>query len=233
MAENSPEKHFSSQNWQQLQLLLGFELSSEDKTILIKAFIHPSFDSRPGHNFEQLEFLGDALISFITADFLFKRFPGKKEGELSRLRSWLVSRTRLNDIGKQLQLHQWVIHTLERSKYEEARNTSGNVIEALVGAIFLCKGQEIARQFILQHMLSGDLDSNIFKQMDPKSYLQEWTQRQKKKLLYKHLHEAIANARSYEVECYIDGRHIATAEGLNKKAAELAVAQKAITLLGI
>jgi ribonuclease-3 len=224
---------FSQENWQLLETIVGFTLTDEDKLIIFKAFIHPSIDGKPGHNYEQLEFLGDSLISFITSNFLFIKFPTKKEGELSKLRSWLVSRNRLNEIGKKLMLDQWVIHKQELDKFEQARNTSGNVLEALVGAIFLCKGQKIAQEFIHHHILSDEIDDKGFKYMDPKSYLQEWVQRQKKKLQYVHLDEAVANAKSYKVECYIDNKLISSASGYNKKTAEWTVAQKVIEVLGI
>jgi ribonuclease-3 len=198
------------------------------------ALTHPSFDGRPGHNYEQLEFLGDAVLNFVAGEFLFEKFPTKKEGELSRWRSWLVSRQRLNEIGSKLQLENLVVHKLDDKKSGNAKNIPGDVFEALLGAIFKTNGLDIAKSIIYDFVCNeAELEQKVFRQMDPKSFIHEWSQRQRKRLSFRHLQEAVVNAQLYEVHLFVDDRLICVGTGLNKKEAELEACRNAISTIGL
>lgn len=234
MAKVPAEKPSYSERLKSVQSIFANIKIDEFTTQFEIALTHPSYDGRPGHNYEQLEFLGDAVLNFVAGEFLFESFSGKKEGELSRLRSWLVSRQRLNEIGATLKLEQLVVHKLDDKKFDIARNIPGDVFEALIGAIFKSNGMEIVKAVIHQFVIKdAALEQKAFRQMDPKSFMHEWSQRQRKRLTFKHLQESIVNAQWYVVQLFVDERLICIGTGLNKKEAELEACRNAISTIGL
>lgn len=234
MAKQNIEKPLFAERLKVVESLFNNVNTKEAPSFFELALTHPSFDGRPGHNYEQLEFLGDAVLNFVSGEYLFEKFRSKKEGELSRWRSWLVSRQRLNEIGSKLQLENLVVHKLDEKKSGIAKNIPGDVFEALIGAIFKTNGLEAAREIIHQFVINdSELEQKVFRQLDPKSFMHEWTQRQRKRLYFNHLQESMVNANLYEVQLFVDDRLICVGVGPNKKEAELEACRLAIQTIGL
>lgn len=176
---------------------------------------------------ERLEFLGDAVLGAIVAEHLFKLFPKKDEGFLTQLRSKIVNRQNLQHLSK-----KFGFDTLLNSKLttKEKLNSSayGDVFEAFIGAVFLDKGFEKTKNFVLNKIIKNHLDINELLQTDTdyKSQLQILMQKQKKQFEYVLIHEEYkGKEKYYTVILKIDGIEQASFEHKSKKVAEQRVAQ--------
>jgi ribonuclease-3 len=166
----------------ELRKLLGFK--PNDLYYYKKAFIHRSnkqIEKSTGLplNYERLEFLGDAMLSAIIASYLFKVVPSGDEGYLTQMRSKIVSRDHLNELGQDLNLLHFVKSTISKSKF--GINIHGNVFEALVGAIYVDKGYRFCESFIYEKVIEPyvDIDQLEGKITSYKSLVIEWCQKQK------------------------------------------------------
>jgi ribonuclease-3 len=122
--------------------------------------------SDPSHDNEQLEFMGDAALGLLVAEALCKRFPGSREGELTRLRATLVSRKNLGQVGTRLQLGRWLRlgHTAEKNDGRKNAAIFANTMEAIIAALYLDGGLDAARQFVQREVLThalGELDQSV------------------------------------------------------------------------
>jgi len=148
------------------------------------AFIHRSASIRMPDgevmNNERLEYLGDAVLDAIISDFLFSSFPDKDEGFLSKLRSRIVKRTQLNQIAEKMGIHKLLVSNTEHGN--GVKNVYGDALEALVGAVYLDRGFQRARKFVLERVLYKyvDLEALISQEADFKSRVIEWAQKEKK-----------------------------------------------------
>ena len=125
-----------------LKEILGF--SPKSLTYYQRAFVHRSMNQKDEKgepiNYERLEFLGDAMIGVIISKYLFKEVPSGNEGYLTKMRSKIVSRNHLNELGKELGLEQYLQSKISKDQFGE--NLHGNLFEALVGAIYLDRGHD-------------------------------------------------------------------------------------------
>ena len=147
----------------------------KNKELLELALTHKSASK---NNNERLEFLGDAIINFYVAEKLYEEFEELQEGKLTQLRASLVSRSFLNSLGEKMGLSKKII----LGKGESTLNNSitGNVVEAIVGAIFLDSGLESAKNFLDKYYLQEILNLEPSKESrDPKSQLQELLQKKR------------------------------------------------------
>lgn len=206
---------------EQLYLQLGGFFPKQSEKYFQLALIHPSLDGKPGGNYEQLEFLGDAVLSIIVAEYLYQNYPLKKEGELTKMRSFIVSRPQLNAAAEEIGLAAFVQHKIEKKYLNLAKDIGGNVIEALIGAFYLDGGIEAAKQFVYKWILNPDkLESVQIKSLDPKSKLHEWAQRRKKKLEFRLIQPNLQNPKEFEIEVWINDTCYGKGKGSNKKTAE-------------
>jgi len=129
-------------------------------------------------NNERLEFLGDAVLSNVVADFLYRTYPTKREGFLTSTRAKIVQRESLNRIGHSLHLERQM-HTTPRHTSSHNSYLSGNALEALVGAVYLDLGHKRCRKFIINRLIKKFFDLNDLVKTDQnfKSRLIEWTQK--------------------------------------------------------
>lgn len=208
-----------------------------DINILIKAFTHRSFlnenrNSGLEHN-ERLEFLGDAVLELAVTDFLFKKFPKKPEGEMTSLRSALVNAITLSKVAEGLGLNEFLLLSKGEAKDEgRARQyILANVIEALIGAIYLDKGYEVAREFIDKnvHTLIDEVIENK-KFIDSKSLFQEMAQEH---MGFTPRYDLIKEVgpdhnKIFTVGVFLGDIHIATGEGKSKQEAETQAAYKGL-----
>ncbi|MEE9437562.1 MAG: ribonuclease III [Saprospiraceae bacterium] len=200
-----------------------------------KAFYHKSMNNegRSGNNNERLEYLGDAVLSTIVAEYLFKKYPNKDEGFLTKMRSKIVKRKTLNEIADKMGID---IVLANYSQGSISRSMLGNALEALVGAIYLEFGYDKTKTYVIQKLLLQYLDIHALETHDDnyKSKLLEWCQKENKEISYKTISKTKMDKRDrFKVAVFVDGKQIATAEDFNKKSAELLASQKPISLIKV
>jgi ribonuclease-3 len=190
-----------------------------------KAFTHRSLKllDRKGKliNYERMEFLGDAMLGAIIASYLYKKAPKGSEGYLTQMRSKIVSRRHLNELGKELKLLEFVKSNV--SKKNIGDNIHGNIFEALIGAIYLDKGYGYCKKFIYEKVIVPYVDIAKLegKITSYKGLIIEWCQKQKKIYLF-DVYEDSGNetVKHFSVKVSIDGVVIAKGRATSKKKAE-------------
>jgi ribonuclease-3 len=197
-----------------------------------KAFTHRSSNKLDSignpMNYERLEFLGDAMISAVIAAHLFDKAPTGNEGYLTKMRSKIVSREHLNELGKELNLVQFVESKVPIQHFGD--NIHGNIFESLVGAIYIDKGYEFCEKFIQKRVIIPFVDIARLegKVISYKSLLIEWCQKEKKHFYYDIFDDnGIDGQRFFGVKLSIDGKVIAKARATSKKKAEEKASQRA------
>ena len=208
-----------------------------EKELLQQALTHSSFANEQKINkkkdYERLEFLGDAVLELISSDFLFHKNPDMPEGKLTKLRSSMVCEPALAYCAKDLELGKFILlgKGEEATGGRERDSITSDVMEALIGALYLDGGFEAAHTFIHRFILS-DLENKILF-YDSKTVLQEMIQAMPGTLLSYRLVKAEGpdHEKHFEVEATADGKVIGKGEGKSKKAAEQKAAYEAILLL--
>lgn len=184
---------------------------------------------------ERLEFLGDSVIGTVVADYLFKKFPFKDEGFLTKMRSKMVSRAQHNKIALKLGLNNFIEANNDRFGAKPS-SINGDAYEALIGAIYIDKGYAFAQQFILKRIINVhiDMDEVETKEVDFKSKFIEWAQKERKEYRFETLVDgATAGDKQFVLELIVDDQVVGTAQHISKKRAEQMIAEQACTLLGI
>jgi ribonuclease-3 len=216
-----------------LKPILGF--TPARLSLFKTAFYHKSMTNEtPGKpTNERLEYLGDAILSTIVAEYLFKKYPNKDEGFLTKMRSKIVKRQTLNEIADNMGLD---VILSEYSLGKMSSSMLGNALEALVGAIYIEFGYEKTKNYVIRNILMRYLDMNDLEIRDDnhKSQLLEWCQKNGKEINFTTLAKFKLDKRDcFKVAVVIDGQEISTAEDFNKKSAEQTASSKAIELLNI
>ncbi len=178
-------------------------------------------------NNERLEFLGDAILDAITADYLFKTFPTKDEGFLTEMRSKLVSRAQLNKLSQKMGLENLI--QLDGSSNNQFRSFRGDAFEALIGAMYLDKGYIFTQKVVLRRIIARyfDIDEVVNQEVNFKSRMIEWAQRERKQLQFRVVEETGSGFRKqYIVEAVIDGLPCATGRDYSIKGAEQNASEK-------
>ena len=206
----------------------------QDEILLETALTHRSF----GHgNNERLEYLGDAALGFIIADAIFQKFPQATEGELTRLRSFLVKGETLAKLGRELDLGDYIKLGPGEMKSGGWRRDSiiANTLEAIIGAVYLDADMEVCRKCVISiyHQLLANVSPDKLSK-DPKTSLQELLQSRRLELPTYHVISETGDAheRLFNVECIIIEPYISVqAEGRSKRLAEQSAAEKALPAL--
>tara|TARA_R110001606_G_scaffold394338_1_gene565156 strand:+ start:437 stop:1120 length:684 start_codon:yes stop_codon:yes gene_type:complete len=214
----------------ELTKILGFK--PKQIKFYKKAFTHRSMNIRDSKgnaiNYERLEFLGDAMLSSVIASHLYLEAPSGDEGYLTKMRSKIVSREHLNELGKDLKLIDLVQSKIPAGQFGD--NIHGNLFEALVGAIFLDKGYKYCEKFIFKRVIIPyvDIETLEGKVISYKSLLIEWCQKEKKTFRY-NVYEDTGNdeVRHFSVKLSIDEKIIAKARATSKKKAEEKASKRA------
>ncbi|HMT54454.1 MAG TPA: ribonuclease III [Saprospiraceae bacterium] len=216
-----------------LRPILGF--TPARLNLFKTAFYHKSMTNEtPGKaTNERLEYLGDAILSTIVAEYLFKKYPNKDEGFLTKMRSKIVKRQTLNEIADNMGLD---VILAEYSMGKMSNSMLGNALEALVGAIYIEFGYEKTKTYVIKNILMKYLNINDLETRDDnhKSQLLEWCQKNGKDINFATLSKFKLDKRDcFKVAIVIDGVEISTAEDFNKKSAEQTAANRAIEKLMI
>ena len=203
-------------------LLLGY---LPNHVVYKTAFIHKSFNSE-AHN-ERLEFLGDAVLSLIIAEFLFLEKKKQEEGFLSQKRAVIVGRKHLNLIGRKIIPSSQIKSNLKKIPF----SIYGNTLEALIGAIYIDKGINKAKYFIRKFIYNSEFLDDL-SDTDFKSKLLRYSQKKGVKIEYKvEKKEGPDHNKEFLVAVFFDGNKIAEARGGSKKKAEQEAAKKSINIV--
>ena len=200
------------------------------------AFYHKSSYSTRDYaiaNNERLEFLGDAVLSTIVGEYLFKKYPNSDEGFLTKMRSKIVKRNSLDEIADKMGL-DLVLANYNQTRL--SRSMLGNALEALVGAVYIEVGYERTRRFVIKKVLRRYLDIHTLEQFDDnyKSQLLEWCQKNGRVIEYKVVAKYKSEKRDkFKVAVFVDGKKMGTADDFNKKSAEQLASERAMAALGM
>ena len=221
------------ENLEILSLESKLKYTFKDKQLLLLAFLHSSYANY--HNKisnEKLEFLGDSLLNFIVTDFLYRN-SSLNEGELSKIKAYLVSSENLSIIIDDLQ----VLNYLKCSNFNptKSQNVKCDLFEAIVGAIYLDSDFENVKTFVYHKLNLTEklILETLNLSIDYKTKLQELVQKSgKNEIVYRLIKkEGLSHQPLFTVELLIKNQSICTATGNSKKQAENECARKAIELL--
>lgn len=183
-------------------------------------------------NNERLEYLGDAVLGAIIADYLFKKFPLKDEGFLTAMRSKIVSRSALNKLSQKLGINTLI--TADTNKNKQFKSINGDAFEAFVGALYLDKGYNFTSKILLQRIVGVhfDLDELENTEISHKSALLEYCQKEKLDLEFRLINEhGTGYKKQFEIEVYINGQVKEKAIDFSIKGAEKLAAEKVFVKL--
>ena len=199
------------------------------------ALTHKSILNDPNSEFsnERLEFLGDTVLDAVVAEFLYHKFPKDDEGYLTKLKSKIVNRQTLSNIGEKMGIRDVLKYNDERSI--NLKSIEGNAFEALVGAIYLDAGFERTKKTLNTHVFPKYIDVQrlLEEELDFKSLLFIWCQKKKLRLEFNVVSEKKEAGESlYTVNALISTKKYGIGKGLNKKTAEQEAAKKTLEELG-
>lgn len=196
------------------------------------AFTHKSMCHKM-HNItvsnERLEYLGDAILSSIVAEYLFKKYPTKQEGFLTEMRSKIVSRASLNKLSMKFGFEKMVSYAHSNDKGSKFRSLGGNAFEAFVGAIFLDRGYKFTYKIVIDRIICMhmDIDELEKNEVNFKSKLLEWSQKNKVKLDFKNEGaKGDGFNKLYHIQVIINQKEYAEACDYSIKGAEQLAAEK-------
>ena len=209
------------------------------RSLLKQAVTHRSYanENRGSGPFnERLEFLGDAVLSLISADFLYKKFPSMAEGDLTKLRSSLVCTASLSEYARRIKLGDYLLlgkGELATGGNERDSNLE-NAFEALIAAVYLDGGIDKARRFVLR-FLDDSVETHHISFKDYKTKLQEIVQESHEETLNYVITKESGpdHDKRYEVEVHLNSNVIGKGKGRSKKQAEHAAAKQALQLMGL
>ncbi len=231
----SPEREFV----RKLKNILGFVPGNV--TLYKMAFRHRSVakvlknGSRSSN--ERLEFLGDAVLGSVIAELLFKNYPYKEEGFLTEMRSKIVNRANLNQLAKKIGFDR-MIQFDQRSVSIQTKHNSmlGDAFEAIIGAIYIDKGYNFTKEFLLRRIVNPHIDIHTLELTETnfKSKLIEWCQRHGKDVTFELTENGEGeSAKLFTISAVVEGEKVGVGRDYNKKNAEKLAAEKACETLSI
>lgn len=219
------------------QQMIGISFTNEK--LLRHAFTHSSYVNehrrKPFEDNERLEFLGDAVLELTVSQFLFKKYPTMKEGELTKLRAAIVCEPSLVTFANELQFGKFILlgKGEEMTGGRERPALLADVFEAFIGALYLDQGIETVIRF-LERTVYPKVNAGAFSHvMDFKSQLQEYVQRDGTGMIEYHVlqEKGPAHNKEFVSKVTLNGEELGTGTGRSKKEAEQHAAQKALEVL--
>ncbi len=199
------------------------------------AFLHKSVAiEQNGHKVsnERMEYLGDAVLSSIVADYLFKKFPYKEEGFLTEMRSKLVSREQLNKLSRRIGLDKFIQSNQDSKSFY--RSMEGDAFEAFIGALYMDRGYNFTKKIVVNRIINVYFDIDELEKLEVnfKSKLIEWSQKERKTVEFNMIAEiGVGSSKQYIVEVRINQNLFGTGQDFSIKGAEKIAAEKAYTLV--
>ena len=217
------------------ELLANLKINYHNLDLYILALTHPSFnaDANTKHqDYERLEFIGDAVIGFVCAELIFKLREGLDQGNMSKLRSYLVKSNSLANYARSISLQNYIRagHSLPTEQIAKSNKILEDVFEALVGAIYLDQGIKTASRYLARFLVDDIKNTDLSVLTDAKTRLQEEMQAEHRDSVRYVLikEEGPAHDRTFEVNVMFNDIVLATGTGKSKKAAEEDAAHKAL-----
>ncbi len=211
---------------------LNLQFNSFD--LIQMALIHPSYSQEKngvGNN-QRLEFLGDAVLNFVVAEYLYKHYQDKAEGDLTKIRARVVCERSLMEVAKSIDLGQYLLlgKGEEMSGGRKRKSILADAVESVIGAIYLDQGYQKAAEFILGYLEHLIQEASQGDYNDYKSRLQELVQgKNKQNVYYQIINESgPAHAKLFAAGVYYQGRLLASGSGKSKKEAEQKAAEAVI-----
>ncbi len=217
----------------QLEHLLGF--TPKHIAYYNLAFMHRSKPDDATDSNERLEFLGDAILGAIVAEYLFKKYPYQPEGYLTELRSKIVRRETMNNVALRMGLNKLVQYN-QNDRGLSRSHIFGNALEALIGAVYLDQGFIKTRKFILNQLIRPYIDLDMMESTDTnyKNQLLSWAQRNNHELTFETVEEKTEGTRRlFTIGIMLNGELVAQGSGYNKKEAGQVAAQKGLEVLKV
>lgn len=181
-------------------------------------------------NNERLEFLGDAILDAVVADIVYKRFEGKREGFLTNTRSKIVQRETLNQVAVQIGLDKLIKYTTRQSSHNSYM--CGNAFEALIGAIYLDRGYRACKKFMEERIISQylNLDKISRKEVNFKSKLIEWSQKNKFEIEFNLLDQSVDQEQNpvFETQITVENIPAGLGKGYSKKESQQEAAHETL-----
>lgn len=190
-----------------------------------KSMVNQDLKKYPESN-ERLEFLGDAILNSVIAEYLYTKYPEMKEGELTKIRSKLVSREMLNKLAIEVGLSEYVEAKLDKNT--TSNSIFGNAFEAIIGALYLDKGYKKTKKFIIISVVEKHLDMEILLNLEVnfKSKVIEWAQKSKLNLKFEIIEEiGFGREKEFVAGIIFNGELKAQAKDFSKKKAEQKAAE--------
>mgnify|MGYP001307877080 FL=1 len=213
-------------------------IRTSNKAIYKEAFTHRSSNLKNSEgeaiNFERLEFLGDALLTSIIAEYLFQYYPLAKEGALTKLRAKIVSRVKLNQVGKERGLFELAQISNHNKNFGD--DIHGNLLESLIGALFIDRGYEKTKNYVIKKIIHPYVDMERLESLvlSYKAFLIEWGQKQKKEIEFVTEEDAGVHSKiSYTAQIFLDREPLVKSKALSKKKAEEKASRIAARILKI
>jgi ribonuclease-3 len=185
---------------------------------------------------DRLEYLGDAILGAVVAEYLFKKYPLRNEGFLTEIRSRIVNRSSLNQAALKMGVERIAAFTTNKKSQVAYKSIYGDTLEAIIGAIYLDRGYGAARKFIVQYLIKPhfDLDRIIEDNQNYKSQVIEWAHRENKTVRFEIVEvKGKSHNREFHAELIVDGQTFTRGTGPSKKKAEQDAAQKSCEKLNM
>jgi ribonuclease-3 len=226
----APEKSFT----RQLKRILGF--LPRNLELYQLAFVHKSashfiFNDIKVNN-ERLEFLGDAILDSMVAEYLFGKFPDKEEGFLTQTRSKIVNRDNLNHMAIKLGIGDMIVSKMSKDNH---KSVYGDALEALIGALYLDKGYKRTKKIVLERIVQSHININrlLETEIDFKSRIIEWGQKNKKSVNFTSFEEMDeqSNAPVFITHLIVMDDIVGRGSGNSKKESEQNAARQALQII--
>ena len=181
------------------------------------------------NSYERLEYLGDAILGMIVAEYLYLQYPFKEEGFLTEIRAKIVNRESLNRLGQKIGLKELVQYNQGSRAH---RSVYGDCMEALIGAVYLDHGFEYSKIFVIKKLIKPhyDLEELISKITNYKSRLLEWSQKENKDMRFEIIDE---EDRKFTAQVFLNDQPMSKGFGFSKKKAEQDAARKTYAQLNL
>ena len=219
-----------------MDLFEKFGIETENKDLYKVAFTHASYSIHHDldYNYERLEFLGDSVLSLIVSEYIYKKYPQYEEGDLTKLRSNFVCQNALIYYSHKLGLQEYLkVSEVESNLTKnEVLSITADLFESFLGAIFLDKGMEFAKEFVSNAIFKYIDQERVFFE-DYKSSMKEYGDAHEIKITYVLKEYGVPHDKTFIMACLIDGKQMGVGRGKNKKEAEQSAAKGAMRKLRI
>jgi ribonuclease-3 len=235
---NNPNsfEFFREERKKQIQEKLGISIKNQnyfDEALIHRSYLHLLPKGLYQSN-ERLEFLGDSVLGFIVTEYLFHKYPNLPEGELTKIRSWLVNKHSLSVVAKKLEIDKLLLISFSTAKTLDRSGETilSDALEAIIAAIYLDSGYNAVKKFVTQTLIPLLKEEDVLQDKNYKSILMETVQAEGKSApTYEVLEEeGPPHDKTFRVGVYVDNILLATGTGRSKKEAEQNAAKNALEI---